>query len=136
MEEFNAYEPEHSIMYVEANDTFIHKIANDEIELWKGKNHQTDEGIKHLYGIGAYAWIWELTTPDDICVIAQRIEDFLWELDTYEHRDQYDSRKELVKEITLQLQDLKILKQAITILYGKELTEEELYNQLSELLKV
>lgn len=132
MEEFNSYEPEHPIMYVEANDTFIHKIADDEIELWKGKNYQTDEGIKHLYGIGAYSWVWENVTKDDIENVACSIEDFLWEFDTYEHRDQYDSREELTDKIIAQLQDFKTLKQVLIALYVEELTEQELFDRLGK----
>lgn len=139
MQEFNADDPDDPILYAEASDTFMHKIADDEIELWKGKNYQTDEGIKHLYGIGAYSWVWETVTQDDIVAVAQRIEDFLWELDTYEFKDQYESREELVEEIIRQLQDLKTLKYVLKVLYGWNLSdyaEEEIYDALRKELKV
>ena len=135
MEEFNK-QADDPIMYVEANDTFIHKVADDEIETWKGRNYQTDEGIKHLYGIGAYAWTWEDTTQDDIENVAVVIEDFLWEFDTYEHRDQYDDREELTKEIVKQLQDFKTLKQVLIALYTEDLTEQELFDRLGKELRV
>ena len=138
MEEFNK-QADNPIMYVEANDTFIHKIADDEIELWKGKNYSTNEGIKHLYGIGAYSWVWEDTTQDDIRAVAQRIEDLLYELDTYEHRDQYNDREELTEEIIAQLRDFKTLKYVIKVLYGWDLTdyaEEEIYDVLRKELRI
>lgn len=136
MEEFNKYMPEEFITYDEGNDTFMHKIADDETEIWKGKNYRTTEGIKHLYGIGAYSWVWEFVTQDDIKSVAQRIEDFLWELDTYEHRDNYESREELVGEIIAQLQDFKTLKQVLNIFYNFSLTEQELFEALGKELRV
>lgn len=136
MKEFNISKPEDPIIYIEANDTFIHKVADDEIEIWKGTNYNTDDGIKHLYGIGAYSMTWELIIKQDIYVVAQQIEDFLWELDTYECRDQYNDREELVKKILAQLQDFKTLKQAISAFYGEELTEQELAEKLGGVLKL
>lgn len=136
IEEFNKYMPEEFITYDEGIDTFTHKIADDETEIWKGKNYQTAEGIKHLYGIGAYCWTWEIVTQDDIENVATVIEDFLWELDTYEHKDNYDDREELTKEIIAQLQDLKTLKQVLIYLYTEDLTEQELFDKLGKELKV
>jgi hypothetical protein len=122
--------------YDKDNDTFVHKIADDETEEWKGRNYLTNEGVKHLYGIGAYSWVWETTTQADIESVAQRIEDFLWELDTYEHRDQYDDREELVEKIIKQLRNLKTLKQVLIALYTEDLTEQELFDKLGKELKV
>lgn len=136
MQEFNACAPDDPIIYAEASDTFMHKIADDEIELWKGKNYQTDEGIKHLYGIGAYSWVWETVTQNDIESIAMVVEDFLWELDTYEFKDQYADREEVINAIVKQLQDLKILKQVLIALYTEELTEQELAERLGKELKI
>lgn len=135
MEEFNKDLPEEFIMYDEGIDAFTHKI-DDEIEEWKGRNYLTDEGIKHLYGIGAYSWVWEDTTESDIRAVAQRIEDFLWELDTYEFKDQYNDREELTDEIIMQLKDFKILKQVLTILYADDLTEHELFEELRKELRI
>ena len=137
MEEFNSYEPEFPITYNEKTDTFsVEEIGGGNGDEWKGVNYQTDEGIKHLYGIGAYSWTWEDTTQKDIYAVAQRIEDFLWELDTYEHRDNYDSREELLKEIINQLQDFKTLKQVLIYLYTEELTEQELFDKLGRELRI
>ena len=137
MEEFNASDPEFPIIYDKETDTFsIEEIGGGNGDEWKGTNYATDEGIKHLYGIGAYSWVWEDTTQTDIRAVAQRIEDFLWELDTYEHRDQYADSEELVDEIIAQLQDFKILKQALTVLYTEDLTEQELFDKLGGILSV
>ena len=137
MDEFNACEPEFPITYNEETDTFsIEEIGGGNGDEWKGTNYPTDEGIKHLYGIGAYSWVWEDTTQADIRAVAQRIEDFLWELDTYEHRDQYDDREDLVEEIVKQMQDLKILKQVLIVFYNFSLTEQELAEKLGKELNV
>jgi hypothetical protein len=61
MQNFNSYNPEHPIIYDQANDTFIHN--DDEIELWKGTDYNTEDGIKHLYDIGAYTLTWETIQP-------------------------------------------------------------------------
>lgn len=137
MEEFNATDPEFPITYDKETDTFsIEEIGGGNGDKWKGTNYLTDEGIKHLYGIGAYSWTWEDTTKVDIRAVAQLIEDFIWERDTYEHRDQYNSREELVKAIVTQLQDLNIFKQVLIAIYTEELTEDELFNALGKELKI
>ena len=138
MQEYNEGRDETEQMtYDKETDTFsVKEMGGFDGDEWKGKNYQTEEGIKHLYGIGAYSWVWEDTTPDDIRAIAQRIEDFLWELDTYEHRDQYDDPEELVEEIIAQLQDFKTLKEVLIALYTEDLTEQELVEKLGKELKV
>lgn len=137
MEEFNSCDPEFPITYNKETDTFnIEEVGGGNGDEWKGTNYSTNDGIKHLYAIGAYSWVWEDTTENDIRSVAQRIEDFLWEFDTYEHRDQYDDRDDLVDEIIKQLQDFNILKQALTCLYDEELTEEKLFNKLNDILAI
>ena len=115
---------------------YILDKESDEFEVWKGKDYNTTEGIKHLYGIGAYSWVWDDITDYDIENIAQRIEDFIWEFDTYEHRDQYNDREELVESIIAQLKDFKTLKQAIRIFYNDDLTEELKFEKLGGILRV
>ena len=73
---------------------------------------------------------------NDIESIAREIEDFIWEYDTYEYRDQYNSREELVDLIIAQLKEFKTLKQAIKILYNDDLTEELKFNKLGGILRV
>lgn len=136
MEEFNKQDPDDPILYAEANDTFMRKVADDEIDLWKGKNYQTEDGIKHLYGIGAYSWVWESIIPDDIEAVARRIEDFLWEFDTYELKDQYADREDFVNAIIKQLQDFKTLKQVLIAIYTEDWKSEELFEKLGGILQV
>lgn len=100
MHEYNECADEILIEYDKVYDQF-YKLDKDsgELETWKGEDQYTTEGIKHLYGIGAYSWVWDDITDYDIENIAQIIEDFIWEFDTYEHRDQYDDREELIDSI-------------------------------------
>ena len=135
MEEFNQCS-EDRMQYDEVYDQFTILHNDGEFEYWKGKNYNTNEGIKHLYGVGAYSWIWDDITKYDIYAMAQRVEDFLWESDTYEHRDQYDDREDLVEEIAKQMQDLKVCKQVFIVFYDFSLTGEELTEKLGKVLRV
>ena len=134
MKEFNAYEIDNLFRYDKDTDTFVVEMEDNEIESWKGKNYLTNEGVKHLYGIDA--WPWETVTEQDICAIAQRIEDLLWEFDTYEYRNNYNDREQVVSIITKQLRDFKTLKRVLIALYTEELTEQELFDRLGKELRV
>ena len=139
MAEFNFERPDYEMTYDEETDTFSHYIDDDEIEEWKGKNYQTDDGIKHLYSIGAYSWVWEDVNAQDIYAVAQRVADTMWECDTYELRDQYDDVNDVVDIIAKQLQDLHTLKHIVKFLYGCNLSDytyEEICEQFSKYLRV
>ena len=80
--------------------------------------------------------MWDEITDYDIDNIARGIEDFLWEFNPYEHRDQYDSREELTEKIKSQLKELNTLKDAIMLFYCNSLTEELKYYRLGRILRV
>ncbi len=123
--------------YNKEHDTFYHfGTENISGEMWRGSDILTAEGIKHLYGIGAYSWVWELTTKEDIEAVAQGIEEFIYEYDTYGYRDVGIDREEMVKEIMSQLKDFNTLKQVLNALYTEELTEDKLFEELRKELKV
>ena len=65
--------------------------------------------------------------------IAHKIENFLYDYDTYEYKDNYEDRELVVEEIKSQL---KGFKQIFICLYVKELKDEELYNALRKELKI
>ena len=115
---------------------YILDKESGELKVWKGKQYATEEGIVCLYGIGAYSWVWDEITDYDIDNIARGIEDFLWEFNPYEHRDQYDSREELTEKIKSQLKELNTLKDAIMLFYCNSLTEELKYYRLGRILRV
>ena len=133
MHEYNECSDEILMEYDKMYDQF-YKLDKDsgELETWKGEYYNTTEGIKHLYGIGAYSWVWDDITDYDIDNIARGIEDFIWEFDTYEHRD----REELVDSIIAQLKEFNTLKQAIKIFYNDDLTEELKFEKLGGILRV
>ena len=134
MENFNKVS-ECRILYSKASDTFILYEPDQEVMTeYKGYNGNTTEGIKHLYDIGSWYWIWDEVQADDY--LAQEIEEILWDFDTYEYKDCYDYREDLLKEIKAQLQDLKVLKQVVMAFKMEELSREELLQKLKEALKV
>lgn len=128
-EEIMKYDPIYDQFYILDKES-------GELKVWKGKQYATEEGIVCLYGIGAYSWVWDEITDYDIDNIARGIEDFLWEFNPYEHRDQYDSREELTNKIKSQLKELNTLKDAIMLFYCNSLTEELKYYRLGRILRV
>ena len=123
---------ESPMFYNEEYDTFYH-FGTDSFsgEMWKGEKYATDDGIRTLYGIGAYSWVWDDTNERDILHIAQQIEDFI-----FEFRNAYDDREAMVEVISNQLKELETLKQAIIIFYGEDLTEELKFEKLGGILKL
>ena len=111
-------------------------FESDEFEVWKGKDYNTTEGIKHLYGIGAYSMTWDNITNYDIENIARGIEDFIWEFDTYHYQDECIDRMQTVETIQKQLKEFNTLKQAIKIFYNDDLTEELKFEKLGGILRV
>ena len=125
------------MQYDEVYDQFyILDKETAELEVWKGENYNTIEGIKHLYGIGAYSWVWDDITNYDILNIAERIEGFIWEFDTYHYQDECIDRMQTVETIQKQLKDFNTLKQAIRIFYNDDLTEELKFEKLGGILRV
>lgn len=103
-------------------------------DVWKCETVQTDEGIKHLYGIGAYSQPWEEVTDRDCHCLAGEIEDFIYEYDTYEYRDVGIDRWEMVEAISNQLKEVETFKQAYEIWHDQELTDDEKFDKLSKLI--
>ena len=123
--------------YDEVYDQFyIMDLETMEFEKWKGEDIQTTEGIKHLYGIGAYSWVWDEATDRDCNYLAQGIEDFIYEYDTYEYRDQYDDREEMVEKIKNQLKELTTFQQIYEIWHDEDMDQDERFDKLSKLLTV
>ena len=125
------------MQYDEVYDQFyILDKETAELEVWKGENYNTIEGIKHLYGIGAYSMTWDNITDYDIDNIARGIEDFIWEFDTYHYQDECIDRMQTVETIQKQLKEFNTLKQAIKIFYNDDLTEELKFEKLGGILRV
>ena len=129
---------ESPMFYNEEFDTFYHfGTEGNSGEMWRGEKCRTSEGIKTLYGIGAYSWVWDDTNENDIRYIAQAIEEFVFYYDTYNYYDEYDDRREeVVDNLIEQLKDLETLKRAIIIFYDEDLTEEAKFDKLGGILKL
>ena len=130
--EFNTI-AEYPIVYDGVYDQFyLHDKENDEFEIYKPKEFKG----KKLHPIKSGYWLWDEFTEGNAETLAEGIVDWLWEFDTYEFRDQYADRADLLKEIKIQLKELETLAEAIQIYYSDILSAEEIYNALSKLLTV
>ena len=131
---------EFPMQYDEIYDQFyILNTETTELETWKGTDMPTENGIKHLYGIGAYSWVWDRVTDHYIYCLAQGIEDFLWEYDTYEYWNCFGlewNRESIVEQIKNQLKELTIFQQAYEIWHDEELSQDERFEKLSKILTV
>lgn len=128
---------EFPMQYDEIYDQFyVLDTETSDLETWKGEDVLTDEGIKHLYGIGAYSWVWDEATDMDSNYLAAVIEDFLWEFDTYESKDQYSDREEAVEAIKNQLKELTVFQQVYEVWHDEDLHQDERFEKLSKLLTV
>lgn len=135
-EDFNKC-AEYPMQYDEIYDQFyILDTETTELETWKGEDIQTDEGTKHLYGIGAYSWVWDEATDRDSNYLAQGIEDFIYEYDTYGYRDVGIDREEMVEAIKTQLKELTTFQQVYEVWHNEELSQDEKFEELSKLLFV
>lgn len=115
---------------------YILDKETEELEKWQGIDVPTAEGIKHLYGIGAYSWVWDEANEHDCKYLAEGIEDFLYEYDTYEAKDLYDNREEMVQQIKTQLKELTTFQQVYEVWHNEELSQDERFEELSKLLFV
>ena len=128
---------EYPMQYDKVYDQFyILDKESGELEKWEGIDISTTEGIKHLYGIGAYSWVWDEANDKDNHYLAQGIEDFIYEYDTYGYRDVGIDRYEMVEAIKTQLKELTTFQRIYELWHGEELTEDELFNTLRKELKI
>ena len=126
------------MQYDEATDSF--RVAETEYtdeEVWKGENITTENGVKHLYGIGAYCWVWDAVNDGDRRYLAQQVEEFILDYDRYNYLDEYDDgREEVVNAIIEQFQDLDTFHKAICVMRDEELDEDERFEKLGGILNV
>ena len=126
---------EYPIQYDEVYDQFyILDNESGELEKWPGEGIHTADGIKKLYGIGAYSWVWDEITDQDCYSLAEGIEDFIYEYDTYNYYDIYADRAVVVEELKIQLKELKTFQQVYEIWHDEELSQDERFDKLSKLL--
>ena len=128
---------EHPMQYDPIYDQFfVWDEGNQDYDFVKGEDCITEDGIKHLYGIGAGNWFWSAVDERKCFYLAQQIEDFIYEFDTYEAKDQYANREEMVEKIKIQLMELTTFQKVYEMWNGDELTSEEIYKALGGILHV
>ena len=123
------------MLYDVAKDEFrIQYDDCDEPYIWKGEDIQTVDGIKHLYGIGAYSHIWDELGKDDKRYLAQMVEDYVYE---HDHMDDDEiDRDAIVEDIIAQLENVQTLVEVYGIMHNEGLSASEIYTKLMEVLSI
>lgn len=124
-----------SILYDVTKDAFICKYEDDdEPYIWEGEDIQTVDGIKHLYGIGAYSHIWDEVDESDRQYLAQEVADFILQYDTYNYIDDDATRDELVEQTIGELKNLDTLVKVYHAMNDDSLDKIGIYARLTEVL--
>lgn len=110
-QDFNQY-AEHKMHYDHIYEQFyVWNEGIEDFDMWQGEDIQTEEGIKHLYGIGAYSWVWDTISIQ--AIIVEITEFFEWE------------EIEPPKEFNISLETAR---EIITILRGDESATNKITN--------
>ena len=128
---------EHPMSYDEGIDSVV--LWDEGIGYYriiKGNDYHTAEGIKHLYAVGSGNWLWSEATERKCYYLAEGIEDFIYEYDTYGYRDVGIERDEMVEAIKEQLKELTTFQQVYEVWHDEELSQDERFEELSKLLTV
>lgn len=120
----------------QADKFYLQYESDDEPYIWEGEDIQTVDGIKHLYGIGAYSHIWDDLADEDKRYLAQTINEFLLDFDTYGYRDEYDDEDECIDALIEAFADIEIFAKAHKIMNNATLGADEIYEKLGEILNV
>lgn len=129
------------MLYDELYDRFIvvdsEGMQFEQLECWKGRNYETEDGIKHLYDIGAAYWIWEDYGSTEIKrFVAQRVEEFLWEYDKYNYYSVIGTIRDAVVDcIAKQFNNLETYYKAVKLFRTDGLSDYEVFEQLGGILK-
>lgn len=126
------------MLYDVTKDLFILQYEDDdEPYVWEGEDIQTVDGIKHLYGIGAYSHIWDELDDDIKRSLAQQVEEFLYEYDEFNYMDEdVIDRDAVIEEIILQFAHLGTFVKAYHIMNVGNIDADEIYLRLTELLNI
>jgi hypothetical protein len=124
------------MLYDVNKDEFRVQYDDDEPYIWKGEDIQTVDGKLHLYGIGAYSHIWDELDSDDKRYLAQTINEFLLDYDTYEYRDAFDDEDEVIDALISQFANINDFAKAHAIMNNAMLGADEIYEKLGEFLKI
>ena len=121
--------------YDEVNDEFrILYESDDEPYIWRGEDIKTVDGIKHLYGIGAYSHIWDELGEDDKRYLAEQINEFIEDYNPYEYRDVVDNEDEFLDNLIWALSDFNTFARCYEIMNNARLNSDRIYAKLEEVL--
>lgn len=121
--------------YDEVNDIFrIHYDGDDYDYIWRGEDIKTVDGIKHLYGIGAYSHIWDELGEDDKRYLAEQINEFIEDYNPYEYRDVVDDENKMINALITQFADLDTFARCYEIMNNARLKSDQIYAKLEEVL--
>ena len=126
-----------SILYDVTKDAFVCKYEDDdEPYIWEGEDIKTEDGIKHLYGIGAYSHIWDDLDDDDKRYLAQQINEFMYDYDPYDYDDNVDDADDFIDELIELFADIDKFAKAHRIMSGSWSDKDAIYTQLTELFTI
>lgn len=118
-------------------DKFILQYEDDEEPyIWEGEDIQTVDGIKHLYGIGAYSHIWDELGDEDKRYLAHQIIEIIEDIDPYEYHDSYDNEDECLEAILAEFADIDKFAKAHKIMNNARLSADEIFAKLGEFLNI
>ena len=125
-------------MFYDCNaDRFYWQHEDDDVPYsWKGEDIQTVDGIKHLYGIGAYSHIWDELGIEDKRYLAHQIIELIADIDPYEYGDSYDNEDECLEAILEYFEDINVFAKAHEIMNNATLNCDEIYEKLGEILNI
>ena len=134
--EFNQ-DVESPMLYDVSRDAFILKYEDDdEPYIWEGEDIATEDGIKHLYGIGAYSHIWDDLGDEDKRYLAQQINEFVYDYDPYDYEDNVDDADDFIDELIELFADINKFAKAHRIMNGDWSDKDAIYTQLTELFTI
>lgn len=129
-----------------ANSAMLYDVNKDEFRLqyedddepyiWKGEDIQTVDGIKHLYGIGAYSHIWDDLDDDDKRYLAQQINEFVYDYDPYDYENNVDDADDFIDGLIELFADIDKFAKAHRIMSGSWSDKDEIYAKLTELFNI
>lgn len=126
---------EFPMLYDVSKDEFRVECDEDEPYIWKGEDIQTVDGIKHLYGIGAYSHRWDEIDEVNKRYLAHQIIEIIEDIDPYEYHDSYDNEDECLEAILAEFADIDKFAKAHSIM-NSDLKNEDKYEQFSQILKL
>lgn len=125
------------MLYDATKDEFYIKYDGyDEPYIWKGEDIQTVDGIKHLYGIGAYSHMWDEIDDAIKRSLAEQICEFLTEYDIDLYEDHYECGDDFLEDILDSLADIDTFAKAYTIMNNDNLGSDEIYTQIRKALEL